>query len=358
MRRWRRWQVRVLSFMALAYTPLFASAKDTLSFSRNARTFETIQSSLLTKSLAHSCLALTKMPDGLPCNPAFVGFDSGARLGAEALMSNGYSTLDKMRKLLAGEVSQDLINALFSEERVLQIEANAEIQFVSKYLNARYTPVTLKYFSTVRNVANPDVELYAVQEDNMTFQGGHRIFADLYGGVQLRRVTRKFVRQRFKLLDLLTEQGKDRLKPKEQSAFYVEPGLAYLFPIAWKPRIGAFLSNSGFEDTHYADLPTNMETQFGFAISPPFWVGTLDLTADYRSMNFEEDETERWRFGALLHYGAMHLGAGVDANGVSSGVYFGIQQINAGIMYSTTRVPWRSEDFYAQTVYLQVGWQI
>ena len=47
-----------------------------------------------------------------------------------------------MQKLLAGTIDQDLVNALFGPERVLQFEANAELDLVSQYLNARYTPAS------------------------------------------------------------------------------------------------------------------------------------------------------------------------------------------------------------------------
>ena len=97
------------------------SSADNLSFTRNARTFETQQASLVAKSMAFACLAMPVLPDGLPCNPAFTPLRETPKFGIEGLISNGYSTLEKMRQLLAGTVNQDLINSLFSGQNVLQI---------------------------------------------------------------------------------------------------------------------------------------------------------------------------------------------------------------------------------------------
>jgi hypothetical protein len=62
--------------------------------------------------------------------------------------------------------------------------------------------------------------------------------------------------------------------------------------------------------------------------------------------------------GLLFSYGAMNLGFGLDNRGSSFGVFYVLEKINAGILYSTSQVPWNQTDYYAQTVYLQAGWQL
>ena len=347
-----------LALFSFALSPSAHAQETDLAFSRNARTYETQQTSLVAKGVAHACLAMTQMPDSLPCNPALIGLERKAHLGASALLSNGYATLEKMNKLLKGDVNQDLIDALFGNERVLQIEGNVEINFTARYFGAKHTPFNAKYFSVVRNEANPDVDLYAVDERNTVMQLGTKAFSGFSAGVQLRHVERRFVKQRFKLLGLATQAGKDALKPKTETAVYIEPGVSWSFGDEWKWRVSGMVANSGFMIEDQEDIETPVEPQAGISVSPPLGWGRLELDLDYRSMNFEEDVAERLHLGANYLFGAMYVVGGIDYDGVSGGIFHGVEQVNAGIMYSTTQVPWRDSDYFAQTVYLQVGWQI
>ena len=329
-----------------------------LAFSRNARTFETVQSSLFVKSVAHACLGLIEVPDGPPCNPAFVPLQARARLGAEFLLSNGYPALQKMQQLLRGDIDQNLVDTLFSNQRVLQIEGNAELNFYSKFLVSRYAPVSVKFFSVVRNEANPLIDLYAVQDQSMLLQTGYKIGYGFSVGAQARQIQRKFIRRQFKLLDVATQTGRDRLKPKEQSLLYFEPSLGYKSSTTWPLTAGLMLVNLGTASVVYDELNEESQVQAGIALGAPIPYGQFRVMVDYKNLAPNEQESEKFRVGAMYSFGAMNLGAGADYNGLSWGLYYGVQQIHAGIMYSTTSTPWTNSDFYTQTVYLQVGWEI
>lgn len=329
-----------------------------LAFSRNARTFEPQQASLVTKGLAFACLGLEVVPDSLPCQPAWTPLRKDPHLGVELMLSNGYGAVDNTRKLLSGEVSQDFINSLFGENRVLQIEGSGEIAFASKFLNSKYVPKNLKYFSVVRNQTNPDVELYAVEEDAYVFQSGIKVLPGLYTGVQVRSLNRKFIRKKFKLLTIATEAGKDALKPKTHSAIYIEPGFGYQLPWYWKPRISVLVANLGFISEKQPEWVEPTELQVGLGVTPNLLYGKLDLLLDYKGLNFEEDPQDRVHFGALYHFGAMYLMSGIDGNGTSGGIFYRLESINAGIMYSTTQFPRGNGDYFTQTIYVQIGWQI
>ena len=81
------------------------------------------------------------------------------------------------------------------------------------------------------------------------------------------------------------------------------------------------------------------ELQYSIGISPPVYFGKLNVELDYRSLNYQEDSIiERLHFGAIYQMGAMSLTGGVDYNGISGGIFFGLKEINAGIVYSTTNV--------------------
>lgn len=298
------------------------------------------------------------IPDGLPCNPAYTPMNTKPSLGAEILLSNGYSSLENMRKLLDSQLTQDLADTLFSKGKIIQIESNIDINFRSKYLSGQYSPTSIKGFSVIRNEANPDVDLYAVEEKGFNFQSGYEIFNNFYAGAQVRFVDRKFIRKQFKLVSLGTQEGKDLLKPKEQKATYIEPAISWTFAKAWKPRVSIMVVNLGTVSETHDELKSPMEPQVGFGFSPPVYWGDLDISIEYRSMNYDESDFDKLHIGSLYRFGSMFLTGGIDTNGISSGVYYSLDKLNAGIMYSTTRFVNDNEDFFTQTVYMQLGWQI
>ena len=54
----------------------------------------------------------------------------------------------------------------------------------------------------------------------------------------------------------------------------------------------------------------------------------------------------------------MNLSAGIDTYGISAGIFYSLEQINAGVMFSSTKITNEDEEFFTQTVYVQLGWQI
>lgn len=347
----------ISSFLFYFLFSTIASAESDLAFSRNARTFETQQGSLTVKSLAFACLGLQEVPDGLPCNPAMTPKPGKGTLKASGLISNGYSNLAKTRRLIDGDVDQGLLDDLFSEERILQVESNADVMFTSPYLNSKFTPVSYKFFSVARNDANPDVELFAVEEQGLTIQSGFS-YGHFDFGIELRKTDWKFIRQRFKLLSLSTPQGREAIKHKTQTAYFAQPAVNYNIPLAWNPRLAVQIVNLGSVNVKYDEFKHPTEAQVGFGISPPMPYGNLEILLDYKSLSYEETGAEKLHLGALYKYGTMNLGFGLDNNGGSIGVFYGLEQINAGILFSSTQLPWREDDYFAQTVYVQVGWQL
>jgi hypothetical protein len=333
-------------------------ATQSLAFSRNARTFETQHSSLSIKGMAGACLTVSYIPDGIPCNPAMTPLNSKSSLAVEALLSNGYSAIDNIRKLLSGQVTQELVDTLFTKGKIVQIEASADIDFHSKYLNGQFTPVSIKGFSVIRNEANPEVDLYSIEENGYTFQSGYEVYRDLFVGLQIRTLNRKFIKQRFKLAVLGTQAGQDLLKPKTQTVTFFEPGLTYFLGSQWKPRVSLFVANLGTATEKFDEIAEPVEGQIGFGLSPPLDWGDLDLSLEYRSMSYEEDDLQKLRFGAMYRFGSMYLTGGIDSNGISGGVLYRLDNINAGVVYSTTQFMNQEENFYTQTVYVQLGWQL
>ena len=346
-----------LSAVALILTAASARADD-LFLSQNARTFDTQQSSLITKGLGNACLAVAGIPDSLPCNSGMLPLYDRPKLGVQALISNGYSTLDKIRKLLNGNLNQDTVNALFGKDHILQIEGNAEIDFISKYFSARYTPETVRYFSVIRNEANPEVEISAVEEKNFVVQGAYPVNDLLTLGLQAKSYSRRFVKERFQLIDLATDAGKNALKPKTQHGIFFEPTATLNLPGSLKPRLVLAVANVGSEDGDVDRLNEPAEVQAGGAVTVPIGWADVQMDLDYKSLSYNESWNQKFHLGGVLRFGTMWLSGGLDYYGMSGGVFYGLEQVNAGILFTSTQVPWNSNDYYANTVYLQIGWQI
>lgn len=341
----------------LAATPANSSP---LFFSQNARTFEGGYSNLIEKGLANACLSLVELPDSLACNPAVVSLGTKSDLSAEGLISNGYSAIKNTQTLLDGKLNQEVVETLFQRNSEIQIEGNTDVHFRSPYLTGRYVPLSIKGFTVVRNQANPDIEIQALQESGFTFQTGHLIYGNLYGGIQTRFLSRTYINQQFKLVDLGTQDGKDLLQPKKQNLTYIEPGLFMPFEsVSWSPKFSLFLANAGIIDHYDSQLNPPPELQGGFSVTPPLRWGRLDLSLDYKRLSLtDQNFTDKIHLGSLYHFGALYLSTGIDHYGSSAGLFYSLEKINTGILYSTTKTSTAEESFYTQTVYVQMGWQI
>ncbi len=335
-----------------------SKAQTTSTFSRNPRTFETVHAGLVTKGVAYACLNLYQIPDGLVCNPALSNTVSKSSLGTQVLISNGASAFSNIAEIVDGKVDQGTIDTIFSDGKIIQAETNVDIFFKSKIISGRYTPYSLRALSVVRNEANPDVELSAVEEKGFTFQSSYEFFQNFYAGLQVRILNRKFVIQQFKLISLATQDGEGLIAPKTQDVTYVEPGFHYVLSLPWKPRFSAFVANTGSYSKKYDEIKTPEELQVGIAISPPVFWSELDIMLDYKSLSYQESDFEKLRLGSVLRFGSMNVFGGIDTNGVSGGVFFALEKINSGVFYSTTKLTNGNEKYFTQTVYVEFGWQI
>lgn len=299
------------------------------------------------------------IPDGLPCNPSLLQLLPKPHVGIDALISNGYNTLDRVTKLLGGNPDQDTLNDMFSHENVLQIEGNAELNFQSNYFAAAYTPLSVKAFGVIRNEADPEAEISAVQESNLIMQVAYSFNDTIYLGLQAKTFSRKYIKERFQFTELLTDEGKDKIKPKSQRGFNFTPAATVILPYSFKPRVALMVANIGssFGDTDYMNDPIDVEAGAGFTI--PLGWAEIDVDLDYRSLSYDEDWNERFHLGSVLRFGSMSLMSGIDNFGLSGGVYYNLEQVSAGILFTTTQIGGNaSSDYYANTVYLQVGYQL
>jgi hypothetical protein len=342
---------RALPFILIGFAALTSQA-------RTARTFETINSTLITKGLAHSCLALKILPDGLPCNPAMTSLRDRRSLRAQVLVSDGYNSIKNLQRIVDGEVTQEMVDGFFSNERTFQIDASTDLMYRSQEMNVQLTPLAIRGFAEIRNESSPDIDLFTVEEKGLRFQTGYQFSEEFLLGFQVRVLNRKVISQHFNLFDLGTEAGQKILEPTQQSILYLEPGATFLLGQEWSPRISLMLANLGYVSRRNPGVPASVEPQVGFGISPPVLEGTLDLLVDYSSLSFQEQGADRLHLGALYHVNEFYYSAGIDAHGTSGGIHYEHRHFNLGLLFSTTRTLKEKETLDSHNLYFQIGLEI
>jgi hypothetical protein len=257
--------------------------------------------------------------------------------------------------LLSNDLDSEFLSDLFSQDRILEVEANASMHFISQYVSAKYLLYGLQFYSTQRNQSDPQIDMLATESKQWIVQTGYQFSPIVSVGLQLRSQQDKIVRKSFRLADLGTDNGKDLLKPKDYSRLYAEPGIVLGGSDLKLSLLGAGLLVDG-ETTD--DINERGEAQVGASYGFAALSGRVDLSVDYKSLTYTEEDSQKLHWGARYKYGALSLLGGVDAWGVSGGLFFSIEKIYSGILYSTSQVPWRKSEEYAQTTYIELGWQI
>lgn len=339
----------------LFFLQAFAASAQNITTIRNPRTFSLNYSSLSIKAMAFSCLAVPELIDDLNCQPAFLPLEKKSKFSANGSISNGYQSLTKGRRILSNDLDSEFINSLFNENRIIEVEMNPSMFFSSSHLSGKYLLAGFQFYSTQRNQADPVLNVFAAESKHWTLQMGNDYQKWFFYGAQLRVTQDKVVQKSFRLIDLGTDSGKDYLKPTSNSRIFVEPGLGFVFG-AWK--LSLLGANLRAVDDSEVELPENSELQAGAAYSTDLLSGTLDLSMDYKSLSYQETEDQKFHFGTRFRYGVLNMLGGADYYGVSGGIAFALEKIYSGIMYSSSQVPWRKSDDYAQTVYIEIGWQL
>lgn len=334
-------------------------------FNMSARTQPGSFSSLVEKSLAYACLGMSSLPDSLPCNPAWLFENKKSALSGHFLVSNGYGNLEKTRKILSGTANDEIVSLLSSDEKILQSEGDGSIFFRSKYLAGSYTPYNISILSVVRDETNPKVDFVGISQSQWVLQSAYELKKNFSIGIQLRGVERSYVANSFYLLEAATEDGKKKLAANKTTNTYAEPGLVYLIPEYWGLNFSIMKKNLQLSSS--SDLPANTpasridpeSTAMGVGLNPPMRWGQLSLSVDYRQLtDLTQRDVSFMHYGSLYKYGTMSLSAGADDYGFSGGIFFSIEKLNSGILFTTTKVPWIERSSYSQTVYTQFGMEI
>lgn len=314
-------------------------------------------SDFTSRSLSTACFGMDALIEGLPCNPAFTAKERGTQFQTQFFFGNNVSYVRDVSQLLDGTGDLGTVERLFNQKASSEMEANIQASFIRATWGLGYSPYRLFYYSLIRNSALPVITLYAGQEQSVVGQVASFAENNLYWGMQLRAVDRKFLLSEFTLTDALASGGSEYLVSKTQRALYIEPGVLYAFDEkAWKPQVGLTIKNAGLVDTKYDELPTTPDWHLAGSVRPPLALGELELGLDLFFNSYVEEVKEVPRFGASYKLGAMQALASYADREYSVGFLLHYERWNGGLTY------WRKkfenlvgEQDQLQTVYVELG---
>lgn len=342
-----------LVLLIFIYLHSVSRAEDSLAYTSSARTHLANQASLLIKSVGHSCLSMTLIVDDLPCNPAFTPLAKNSSLSFQFLLSNGYSNLETTRQLFKKTADYSSLQEFLKEKPVIQIESVGEMFFRTSLVSGKYTPLNQQLFSVVRNVAYPRAALRAKDESNLVLQSGFSIQNRYFLGAKIISAKKRYIMKTFDLFDLGTESGRNLLDPQNVDVLYFEPGIGYISNNLWNFHFSAVQRGLGYSKGDGKVFEMKPQTELGFSVSPPTSWGKMQVGIDYKKLGF--DDSRLLHLGILYQLGSMTTGFGADEYGISWGVMFYLKQLYSGILFTTTRAPWNSSEFYTDTIYTQLG---
>lgn len=347
-------------FLAFWAAGLFWSAPALaleLDFRQYARQFELQSHSLIHKSLAYSCLGLQMpLPDSLPCSPSFLTKRHRPHFYFGGFFSNGFTFLEKAQEILDGKVEQSTVETFFERDQILESEGSLEANVRFHKFGIQYSPLNVRFLSSLKNQVPPLLRLSAVIERGLKAQFGTPLGNNFHFGVQTRLIERQYVIKSFPLTVLGTEEGFPLLTRDFQSALYIEPALSLYFEDApFSPALTGMLANFRVLGEYAPQVDEPMEMQFGISLGV---LKDVRLMADFKSLSYVEEAEQKFHFGVLWKLEPTHLTLGWDAYGMSFGVFTHFHHIMVGSMVSTTWVPGSTDETTRETWHLQMGWRI
>lgn len=307
------------------------------------------QRAFLTHSvLGSTCSSFRSIKNEVSCNPALIEGESA--FAANVFFGDDYETLYKNRELIDNKDKMALAQSILSEKEAVRFEGSTMLWWRNANVAVAIQPLRWTYYSMVRNQAYPDVAIHAMQEQSALVQFGGVLQKSLRGGVQLRFVDRKFVHEEFNLFDAAPEIEK-HLQVHDQKLILIEPGIAYEIldhdePHSWRPLLTANISQLGFANKKYDQVPVKPVLDTGISTTPPVGLGELELGLNYRWSSDIEKE-KKFRFGLHYRLGLAGFMAAYDADEWSMGMLSTFQSLSAGLMYKRAEL----KDFNSNRIY-------
>jgi hypothetical protein len=346
-------------FQAFAKSPLKAGAQHF--FENGDRNF------LSHSALGPVCSSMRTIRSEPACNPALLGEDASdderaSRLlpmgvfGANLFFGDDYETLYKNKDLISDNDKMKLAQSLMSETKPIRFESSVLMWWRSEKMAVSYQPMRWTYFSDVRNQSYPDIAIHGMQEQSMQAQVGGFLDENWRAGVQVRFVDRKFVHEEFNLFQAMPTL-QDHFQVRTQRAFFIEPGIAYELNQTeelerWRPLLALNVSQTGWLDRNYDDVPVKPIFDAGFSLSPPVSYGEVEVGLNYRWTSYVSEE-RKFRLGALYRLALAEFYAGYDPDEWSMGFSSTFRAFSAGLMYKRTQLDDDSQERFEDSTFVE-----
>lgn len=319
------------------------------------------RSDFLFKVLRETCYSLyfSKTSMGRPCNPAFLGYEQENRNHVHAFFGNNVKYFDEAMQVLNYTASESTVRGLFNQSRDAQFEADIEYYFGRDNWLISISPARLTYYSLIRNRVLPFVTLYTSLEPTIRGQIGWDIGSNLYFGLQGRLMNRNFIANEFFLTDAITDPDAV-LKVKNQTLFYVEPGLVWdAKEMPLEPQVSLTVTNLGAANKEYDELPIEPEVELGFSLRPMTNLGNLRV-GPHLSFNREnKDLTDPLRLGAVYEQDRWNFLGSVKENEIDIGAFYQDEKFSAGLIFDHKYIEnLKGYDEHLNTWYFQFGYEI
>jgi len=308
--------------------------------------FKTSELTLGSRTLGDLCYSRFSMPDRTVCNPAFLPDLNESIFLARVFLGNGYAALNSSNRFINDSLTRETMQSLFTNTQATSLEAHANMVFASRYFLFSFSPYRVQYASEFRNPNFPVVALHASIEKSFTAAGGIRLdqlihnpsLKDFRVGAKTKLLNRRFVHGNFSLLQAASQSPRDYLPSKKQTAFFIDPELAWVAPKNsnhWRVTTG--INNLGFVNEIHPEYQTGTDMHIGVGATPALGPGKLDLGLDLVDLFYAETFADRLRAGASYRYGLIETMVGLNSSRFTTGVQFVMSFFQAGVSYEFIR---------------------
>lgn len=306
--------------------------------------FRTLELTASSRGLGEICLSRDVYPDGTVCNPAFLPDVRESVLVARLYLGNGYSALKTADDFINKPLTKETMQALFEGDNVSAVEAHAGLSFTTTNLSAAFSPYRAQYVSELHNPNFPEISLHAAIERSFVLGGGIALgtfdprLHDFRFGMKARILERKFVHGQFSFARAATDDPRDYLPSRKQTAFLLDPALAWVGDKRpWKPRISLGAKNIGFASPYFDEYPNDVDLEAGVGVEPPIRFGRLRLGIDFVDLLYAPAVEDRFRLGASYRVGLIETMLGANSSVLTFGLQFSLNFLQTAVIYEFFR---------------------
>jgi len=302
--------------------------------------------SFLSQGLGESCYAFDLPGDTLPCNAAYISMKHEREFRANIFFGNNVEYLQEASDLVHGSASADEIQKIAGRENVSMLDANIEAGFRMPTFGIAVSPFQLTYFAHIRNPSLPEVQIYAAQEQSARLQVGSYLGDDVFWGVQLRALQRKYLSSEFFLTDALAEGGNQYFATQEQQQLFLEPSLMWAPEKGdWHPEVSASLVGQGWENRHDPTLPMVPRYHLSGSVHTPVALGVWGIGLDTYWDSEVESASQSLTLGSYFQFGMLTVFGSVGERLQSVGFNVESGRLNLGLVFANETI----EDSWGDT---------